>query len=190
MSKQEHVTALCIGFENIGNSGGGGIMMLLKEAVPFLRAKGAMGERLASFQVCRRFFLCEIKAVNIKNYMAKKKYFHFQRWWEQEYHWQVQRRDTRGGRSLNGFRKWEGWKLLEFREVGRSRGKEKPAQLLLSLLIFYPCFLPTPGARAGISCTFHCQLAAVPCSAGAQQKNWCCSLSCSNQAGVKVHQTS
>lgn len=50
-------------------------MMLSQEAVPFLRAKGAMG--LASFQVCRRFFLREIKAVSIKNYVAKKKYFHF-----------------------------------------------------------------------------------------------------------------
>lgn len=78
MSKQEHVTALCVGFENMGNSNGGGsIMMPSQEAVPFLRAKGAMGERLASFQVCRRFFLCEIKAVSIKNYVAKKKYFHF-----------------------------------------------------------------------------------------------------------------
>lgn len=76
MSKQEHVTALCVGSENIGNSNGGNsIMMLSQEAVPFLRAKGAMG--LASFQVCRRFFLREIKAVSIKNYVAKKKYFHF-----------------------------------------------------------------------------------------------------------------
>lgn len=67
MYKQEHVTALCIGFENVGSSGGGGgVMMLLKEAVPFLRAKGTVGERLASFQVCRRFFVCEIKAVNFK----------------------------------------------------------------------------------------------------------------------------
>lgn len=68
MYKQEHVTALYVGFENIGSSGdggGGGMMMLLKEAVPFLRAKGALGKRLANFQVCRRFFLCEIKAVNI-----------------------------------------------------------------------------------------------------------------------------
>lgn len=72
--------ALCIGFENIGNSsGGGGMMMLLKEAVPFPRAKCAMGKRLESFQVCRRFFLCEIKAVNIKIYTVEKKYFHFQR---------------------------------------------------------------------------------------------------------------
>lgn len=61
MYKQEHVTALCIGFENIGNGGGVGVvMMLLKEAVPFLRAKGAMGKRLASF------FVCEIKAVDFK----------------------------------------------------------------------------------------------------------------------------
>lgn len=68
MYKQEHVTALCVGFENIRNSSaGGGMMVLLKEAVPFLRAKGAVGKRLANFQVCRRFFLCERKAVDIKN---------------------------------------------------------------------------------------------------------------------------
>lgn len=55
------------------------MMMLLKEAVPFLRDKGGMGKRLANFQVCRRFFLCEIKAVSIKNDMVEKKYFYFQR---------------------------------------------------------------------------------------------------------------
>lgn len=71
MYKQKHVTALCVGFENIGNrGGGGGLMMLFKEAVPFLRA---MGKRLANFQVCRKLFLCEIKAVNIKNCMVEKK---------------------------------------------------------------------------------------------------------------------
>lgn len=54
-------------------------MMLLKEAVPFLRAKDAKGKRLANFQVRGRFFLCGIKVVNIKNCMVEKKYFHFQR---------------------------------------------------------------------------------------------------------------
>lgn len=74
------MTPHCVRFENRGNSsGGGGMMMLLKEAVPFLRDMGAMGKILANFQVCRRFFLCEIKIVNIKNYMVEKKYFHFQR---------------------------------------------------------------------------------------------------------------
>lgn len=67
MYKQEHVTAVCIGFENVGKSGDvGGIMMLLKEAVPFLRAKGTMGQRPASFQVCRRFFTCERNAAELK----------------------------------------------------------------------------------------------------------------------------
>lgn len=79
MYKKEHVIVLCVGFENVGNSsGGGGMMMLLKEAVPFLRAKDAMRKRLANFQVCRRFFLCEIKAVDI-NCMVEKIYFYFQR---------------------------------------------------------------------------------------------------------------
>lgn len=61
------MTALCIGFEKVGKSGDvGGVMVLLKEAVRFLRAKGTMGERQPSFQVCRRFFTCEIKAVRLK----------------------------------------------------------------------------------------------------------------------------
>lgn len=61
------MTALCIGFENVGNGGGSGVvMMLLKEAVPFLRAKGTVEERLASFQEYRRFFTCEIKAIDFK----------------------------------------------------------------------------------------------------------------------------
>lgn len=73
MYKQEHVTALCIGFDNVGKSGDvDGVMMLLKEAVPFLRAKGTIGERPASFQARRRFFTCEIKAVRLKSVFTFK----------------------------------------------------------------------------------------------------------------------
>lgn len=74
MYKQEHVTALCIGFENVGNSGGG-VTMLLKEAVPFLRAQGAVGERLAGAQACRRFSAWEIKAVNLKTVQLRRNIF-------------------------------------------------------------------------------------------------------------------
>lgn len=76
MYKQEHVTALCIGFENVGNSGGS-VTMLLKEAVPFLRAQGAVGERLAGAQACRRFSACEIKAVNLKTVQPRRNIFVF-----------------------------------------------------------------------------------------------------------------
>lgn len=57
------MTALCIGFENVGNSGGG-VMMLLKEAVPFLRAqryRGGKAGKLSGVQEA-----CEIKAINFK----------------------------------------------------------------------------------------------------------------------------